>query len=292
MTAVQEFEDKVEQLLAKRRLNVDTEAVCLTAFCKHFTAFTWLAHSHEGDGVEMLDILLDDSKLVNGYVFNKNFIANVADLYPTELRRNKTWQRAMSDIIGFNGKGVGNGELYLALVIADWKFQRVKGKGDGYVAGGARELKNNGASLKPIAENYRIQDFLNREIFEGHRAGPVKQFPSFHTWLHEQPQPELTLVSYFTQLYPGRDVTDMCSALAKVTTGREWSDTIGKYVLSWYQQTDNWTSLVVLDQDKMVIANIHDVSDLSLFPNIRFDWKSSRGKDTQAIADGYVNIRI
>jgi hypothetical protein len=49
---------------------------------------------------------------------------------------------------------------------------------------------------------------------------------------------------------------------------------------------------VIIDQEKMIIANIADVNNLTMFKKIKFDWKSERGGDTQAITDGYVNIKI
>ena len=84
----------------------------------------------------------------------------------------------------------------------------------------------------------------------------------------------------------------MCTALASAEDGKEFNKIIGKEVLKWYKEVDKWNSLIIIDQEKMLIGNIADVNNLDMFKNIKFEWKSERGGDTQAITDGYVNIRI
>jgi hypothetical protein len=289
------FETKVNQLLTKRKM-MPSRKIGLKAFCKHFLAHAWLAETIEGDGLAMLDILLDDSKLIGGELFNSNFILRFDELYPEALKTNKAWQRLMPALVEFKGKGLGVGELYLALVIQDWTFERTDGKGDGKVAGGIRELKNNGASLKPLnaamAPPKKFQDHLNATVFEGHRAGPVTKFEDHLTWIKSKSNAEEIYLNYFTQLYPGRDVIAMCKALASAKDGKEFNMIIGRTVLKWYKEVDKWSSLIIIDQKKMIICNIADVEDLSMFKNIKFEWKSEREGDTQAIPDGYVNITI
>jgi len=285
------FEQKVDQLLTKRKMK-HAHTIGLKAWNKHFLAHSWLAHCRCGDGFEMLDILLDDSKLISGDIFNSNFLKSFEEIYPEQLRSNRAWQSSMKSYVEFKGKGLGAGELYLAMVIDGWSFERTEGKGDGKVAGGIREIKNNGASLKPLAEAIRVQDQLNEEIFKGNRAGPITKFDVHFDWIKKQKDPESIYLQYFTRLYPGRDVKDMCKQLATAKTGKDFNDIIGKKVLSWYKDVDKWNSLVIIDQDKGMIANIADVNDLTMFSNLKFEWKSERGGDTQAITDGYVNIRI
>lgn len=285
------FETKVNQLLTKRKM-MPSRKIGLRAFCKHFLAHAWLADTIEGDGLAMIDILLDDSKLIGGELFNSNFILRFEDLYPEALKTNKAWQRLMPTLVEFKGKGLGVGELYLALVIQGWTFERTDGKGDGKVAGGIRELKNNGASLKPLAEAIRVQDDLNKTIFEGYRAGPITKFEEHQTWIKTKSNPTAIYKKYFSKLYPGRDINAMCTALASAEDGKEFNKIIGKEVLKWYKEVDKWNSLIIIDQEKMLIGNIADVNNLDMFKNIKFEWKSERGGDTQAITDGYVNIRI
>ncbi len=287
----QRFEHQVRQLLIKRNL-MPSNKIGLQDFCRYFMAFSWEAHSKMQDGFQMLEVLADDQKLIGGDQFNSNFVKRFDELYPTALQGNRAWQHLMPSLVSFKGKGLGVGELYLALVIQGWSFERTDGKGDGHVAGGIRELKNNGASLKPLADAVRVQDRLNETLFEGHRAGPLSKFESHQAWISTKPNPEQIYQEYFEQLYPGRDVSEMVKKLAAAQSGREFYDIIGREVLKWYQTVDNWNSLVIIDQRKQLIANIADINNLSMFTDLRFEWKSERNRDTQAISDGYVNIKI
>jgi hypothetical protein len=296
---IADFEKKVNFLLTKRKM-MPSKKIGLKAWCKYFMAFAWTEHCKCGDGHEMLDILLNEDNLIGGEKFNTTFILKFEDLYPEALKNNKTWQRLLPALVGFKGKGLGVGELYLALVIQGWTFERTGGKGDGKVAGGIRELKNNGASLKPLANAVRVQDQLNLTVFEGHRAGPTKEtkrtkgqcFSKWLSWFDTNTNKKEILLTYFTQLYPGRDVTTLVSELLTKRSADDFYRTIGKSVLAWYKEVDNWDSLVIIDQDKMKMVNIADTDDLSLFSILKFDWKSERGHDSQAISDGYVNISI
>jgi hypothetical protein len=289
--SIVQFEAKVNQLLTKRKM-MPSKKIGLKAWCKYFMAFAWTEHTRHGDGIEMIDILLNDDNLIGGEKFNSNFVLKFEDLYPDALKNNKTWQHLMPSLVEFKGKGLGVGELYLALVIQGWTFERTGGKGDGKVAGGIRELKNNGASLKPMAKAIRVQDDLNARVFEGNRAGPATKFSAHRNWILTKQDPESIYKTYFSQLYPGRDVDTMCKELVNAETGKQFYNVIGKEVLKWYKKVDNWDSLVIIDQKKMLIANIADVNDLSNFVDIRFEWKSERNADSQAISDGYVNISI
>lgn len=150
----------------------------------------------------------------------------------------------------------------------------------------------NGASLKPISQQNRNQDSLNENIFKGYRAGPSKNWYVHKEWIMHQPDPEQLYYDYFHALYPGRDVRLMAREVVFATSPYEFNNIVGRYVLKWYKETDNWESLVIIDLVKEKIVNISDVNDLTMIPDIKFDWKSERGNDTQAIADGYVNIKI
>jgi hypothetical protein len=297
---IAQFEIKVSQLLTKRKM-MPSKKVGLKAWCKYFTAFAWTEHTRHGDGIEMIEILLDDDNLIGGEKFNSNFVLRFDALYPDALKNNKTWKSLLPTLIEFKGKGLGVGELYLALVIQGWTFERTDGKGDGKVAGGIRELKKNGASLKPIHKALSAdQELLNNTIFEGNRAGPIKPnkrsqgqgFDKWLLWFDTKPNKDEILLNYFTKLYTGRDVKNMCAELSKVRTGLEFYNVIGREVLKWYKEEDKWHSIVIFDNEKNIIANIHNVDDLSIFKKIKFDWKSAPGKDTQALAHGYVNISI
>jgi hypothetical protein len=298
----QDFNDKVDSLLIKRGLFPKKKSKgIINAFSLHFKAQAWWHHCIHGDGIEMLDILSDDSKLISGEQFNSNFVLPLHDLHQVDLLTNKTWDALHSSIIRFSGERIGSGEFYLPLVIQGWTFEKHGGKGDGYVAGGSREVKSGTASLKPSANaQHRVIDKLNSTVFGGHRPGPEKEntrskghsFDKFVTWLNSQPNKEQVLLTYFTQLYPEQNVVGMCHHLAAATTFKEFTNIIGREVLAWYKEADKWDSLVIINEKKMIIANICDVTDLENFKDLQFKWSFYRGGDVRQHADGYVNISI
>lgn len=134
------FEKKTINLLNKRNIYQEG-GVAVGDFYNQFISHAWTAHSKHGDGDEILDILANDTLLIDGDLFNRNFVLSIHDLYPAQLKNNDAWQELMPKMLNFKGKGVGVGELYLPLVVRGWNFGRIDGKGDGIVSGGIREVK-------------------------------------------------------------------------------------------------------------------------------------------------------
>ena len=158
--------------------------------------------------------------------------------------------------------------------------------------------------MKPLyiwagGKNKMIPKYHNR-VFQGNRPGPLnpntkskgQSFARWEQWFKAQPDQEQILLEYFTNLYPGRDVAQMCANLMQYKDGRDFYNIIGREVLKWYKEIDQWNSLIIIDQDKKIMTNIADVNNLDMFVDLKFDWKNERGGDTQAITDGYVNIRV
>lgn len=294
------FEDKVNELLCNRGMLPDRrDKVIIKSFYEHFRAQAWFYHSLHGDGFEMLEILLNDSKMIGNQQFNSNFYLDIFE--QDELKSNKTWKSIKSSIIQFKGERIGAGEFYFPFVIEGWEFSKDSGKGDGFVAGGKREIKFGGASLKPTKNpSHRIIDQLNATVFEGNRPGPEnltktskgQSWNRWWTWFNTKSNKKGILNDYFSQLYPDHDVTDLVNDLMLVNNCKDFYDTVGKYVLKWYKKIDGWDSLVIIDLKKNKILNIADVSDLTVFPKIGFSWVTARAGDVRQHADGYVNIKI
>jgi hypothetical protein len=83
----------------------------------------------------------------------------------------------------------------------------------------------------------------------------------------------------------------MCQSLVCYKDGQDFSNIIGKEILKWYKEIDGWHSLIIIDEKKQMITNIADVNNLDMFPSLKFLWLSARAGDSQAITDGYVNIK-
>jgi len=300
MTDFFTFKATVDSLFAKKGMLPGKKSkVIILSFYNHFLAQAWRYHSEYGDGVQMLNILLNDSSLIGGEQFNKNFYGDIPQ--QKELKFNKTWNKLKPSIIRFNGERIGAGEFYFPFVIQGWKFQKDGGTSDGYVAGGKREIKFGQASLKPIANaSHRVIDDLTATVFEGNRVGPLKpnknsQGQSFERWLawfDQRDNKEQKLLEFFTPLYLGQDVGPMCKKLIDARACKDFYYVVGSYVIMWYKDIDNFDSLILIDIDKMKMANIADVSDLTMFPTLKFDWVTKRGGDIRQLADGYVNVKI
>jgi hypothetical protein len=293
MCDFESFRNKTNELLIKKGLT--GKKIGEQSFANHFKANAWYAHSEHKDGVEMLDILLDDSNLFDGVKFNSNFYTTLDSLCP-RLISNKTWQQLYPTLVNFKGERIGTGEFYLAVVVQNWSLCKDMRKGDGSVAGGSREIKANGASLKPHSDTqFRAIDDINKTIFEGHRAGPKKEWITWRNWLDSKgnlgTQLHIILLA-FGRLYPGKDIHTMCEKIVECRDPVEFNNIIGKEVLKWYKHNDKWESLIVIDTDTHKIANIANINDLSHLPNVSFDWISNRGGNTRTMGDGYVNIHI
>lgn len=258
------------------------------------------AHIMHGDGFEMLDLLSDDQNLIDGAVFDANFENTFDKLYSPELNANQCWQHIMPSVISLKGERVGAGELFLSLVVKGWELQKSKsGKGDGSIGGKMREIKEEGGSLKPLSDhNHRIIDELVKTVFQGHRPGPLNestksQGQSWHKWLswfNAQSNQREILTKFFSQLYKDHSVTDLVEQLMGVQDGQEFYNIVGQHVLRWYQQIDNWDSLIIIDKNTQKLTNIKDVNNLSMFPDLKFQWVTARSGDVRQHADGYVNI--
>ena len=70
-----------------------------------------------------------------------------------------------------------------------------------------------------------------------------------------------------------------------------FNNVVGKFALKNYQRVDGWNNILYIDDEKMTVVNIADVEDIDGL-GLKFTPKFKRGGDTQAIADGYVNVRI
>lgn len=287
------FKLRCESLLILRAL-VPPVHDAADRFASDFLAYSWLGHCENSDGFDMLDLLEDSNNLVDPHILDKNISTNLLDLIPQVLLTNVTFKSILAVLLKNKGKGIGVGELLLPLIINDWRFST---EGDGWCLGGRREIKNNGASLKPVATGTTekgIIDRLNHTWFNGLRPGGKKEHENHAAYiktLNENARIK-TYASYFGELYPGRKVATLSEEIAaNFADADAFNQILGRHVLDWYQQTDGWQSLIIIDPDTFDLVNIADVSKIDDLP-IRFRAVMARGRDTQAVPDGYVNISL
>ena len=105
--------------------------------------------------------------------------------------------------------------------------------------------------------------------------------------------------SYFKELYVGCDIKDLENLVDEVVTGGayenaiDFNNALGKFALRQYKRVDEWDNILYINADTRVVVNVCDVDNIDIDDlGLIFSPKMSRGKDTQAIADGYVNVSI
>jgi hypothetical protein len=286
-----EFEQKCNELLTKRQL-YPSQHTAANRFCDDFKVYAWW-HA-DNDATEFFDLLLDDSLMVPSTKMNTNFSCNLKDLIAPSLRENATFSSMLPTLVQSKGKGIGVGELVFPLIINGWTFAT---SGDGFCLGGKREVKENGASLKPVETGVTEKgtiDRLNKQYFQGYKPGIVKTHSKHVDYLSQFGVDDIKQIytNYFTELYPGNNVTSLAEEITDnyiCPTHFNW--TLGKHVLKWYKTIDQWHSIVVIDPVSLDMINVFDVDDLDK-SWVKFQSKMDRARDTQAVPDGYVNISL
>lgn len=284
-----QLEDRIDSLLIHRGIKghvaADRFRQDFKAYLCYFDAVT------DGDAETTLSLLEDESNLTSTDILSTNFRMSLWDLVPENLKNDIIFPRLFEVLLSNKGKGIGKGELILPLIFSDYSFS-VDNDGR-YDSDKKSELKDDGASLKPIKTGIThkgLVDELNDKYFEGHAPGMVltKLF-SKHVKTVKNPE---VYSDYFSELYPGCDVTELIEDVKKnYKDPKKFNTAVGKFALKQYKQVDKWDNIMYIKDKTMEIVNIADPSDIDGL-NLKFTPKFKRGGDTQAIADGYVNVKI
>ena len=98
--------------------------------------------------------------------------------------------------------------------------------------------------------------------------------------------------AYFTELYPGVDVYQLAEDVAATYTDREEVNNVfGRFALRRYKAIDEWYNLFYLIPETMEVVNVTDPNDIDGLGLI-FHPRYKRGGCTQALADGYVDVKF
>ena len=286
-----DFEKRVDSLLNKRGLVVEKH-VSVARFRKDFKVYAWYLFDTEEKQEELFSILENDNKLTDCKVLETNFQGNFMDYFiPIELRNNDLFLQLVKELILSNGKGVGVGELVLPLLIRGYEFSN---ESDGVYENKKSELKNDGASIKPLKTGFTdkgLVDKLNKEYFGGFKPG-ARTEKDFQNFLSFVTDPQTQFGEYFEKLYPTIDTTLLTENVVKVYKDKEaFIRVVGEWAVQEYKKTDGWNNLTIINPETLQVVNIYDPSNLKGI-SVKFTPKFVRGKDTQAIADGYVNVKI
>lgn len=281
--------ERVDGLLERRGI---LGHIAAERFSDDFKAYlVYLDTLGVGSANRTVDLLEDDANLVPSTRLDSNFATTFEQFIPPQLYTDPVFTELYPKLIENKGKGVGEGELFLPLVIADYEFSN---SSDGLLRGSLKvEVKKNGASLKPIKTGITkkgLVDDLNLEYFAGTAPGK-KSRRLFERHLAAVRDPQ-DYAAYFAALYPGLNTTELAATVAECYTDSEqFCTAVGRFALRNYQLTDGWHTIIYLDTAKGKIVNICDTDNCDDL-GLRFSPVLARKNDTQAIADGYVNVSI
>ena len=286
-----QLEEKIDSLLIGRGIRghvaADRFRQDFMAYLCYFDAVT------DGDAENTLSLLEDESNLTSTDILGTNFRKSLWDLVPEKLKEDIIFPLLFEVLLSNKGKGIGKGELILPLIFSDYQFSVNNDGRYGVKKNKKSELKDDGASLKPIKTGVTdkgLVDKLNDKYFRGHAPG-YKDPKKFSEHVKSVENPEVYF-DYFSELYPGCDITQLVEDVKKnYKDPVKFNTAIGKFALKQYKEVDKWDNIMFIKDKTMEIVNIADPSNIDGL-NLKFTPKFKRGGDTQAIADGYVNVKI
>lgn len=285
--------DRVDQLLRKRGIVGHRAA---QRFVSDFKAYlVYFDTLGLGSAETTVSLLEDDNNLTDSSILNTNFRCDLDDLISPALKADKIFMEVFNIVIDNNGKGVGAGELALPLILNNYRFSNVS-DGEFVFDGETRkvEIKKDGASLKPVKTGLTdkgLVDILNKKYFNGTVPGK-KSAKLFEKHLQSVKDPNV-YKDYFKELYVGCDTTDLAE---EVINGAykdpiAFNTAVGRFALKEYKRVDSFNNIIYIDAEKRKVVNIADVNKIDDL-KLKFSPVMRRGSDTQAIADGYVNVSI
>lgn len=299
-----DVEQRADVLLDRRGIKGHVAA---ERFVSDFKAYLiYFAAMQHGDASTTLALLENDSNLTPDSILENNFRMTMSQLVSATLMKDPIFPRLFKVLYDNKGKGVGAGELILPLLISGYTFSN---SSDGRRRDGSKvEVKKSGASLKPVKRGIPGQyeglvDDLNKKYFQGTVPGKKSQ-SLLEAHLKTVKDPGI-YAQYFQELYIGCDTKALAEEIKICYKDpNRFNTAIGKFALREYQKVDDWCNLIIIDagdiagskrekllsQDPMIV-NLVDLDDLDDL-DLKFNPVLARRRDTQAIADGYVNISI
>lgn len=281
---------RADALLTKRGISGHTAA---DRFVKDFKAYlVYFDAIGLGNAEATISLLENDKNLTDSSILNTNFRSTLQDLISDELMKDSIFPELFRILMDNNGKGVGAGELALPLILANYRFSN---ESDGVFDGNKKvEIKKNGASLKPVKTGLTekgLVDQLNKKYWN--KTVPGKKSKAlFEQHLKTVSNPS-TYAEYFKELYVGCDTQSLAKEVIEgaYLNPDKFNTAVGKFALREYQKVDGWNNIIYIDAETWKVVNISDPSDIDSL-KLKFSPVMRRGKDTQAIADGYVNVSI
>ena len=280
--------------------------------------YVWFKHRLEASKtpleskVHFVKLLSEPKNLLNGHLFHKNVQGNIVDHLSPKFKNNETFQDMALPIwrykIGGQG-GMGPAEMFFILFSDDATKVNSKEGGDVKFGEWKVELKKEG-SVSPGSSNHRVVDSLNAHLIEiakkegiwdeivpegtqgtppvGLNGGWFPDFFKAYAHKFSKHKSKELFGDYLRKLYG--DGTEhyldrVYNALGTPNGERE----LGPMIIKKYQEIHKWDSICFVD-DGFKFVNM---SSFEHMPELlTTSIKLKRGGDTQAVADGYMNVGI
>ena len=245
-----------------------------------------LNKGYDNSVYEFLDLLKDCN-----IDFDKTFATdNLIEDYCPQLFNNFVFQDVKSAMFDIKQKGFGGGEFLQSLLASGFKESNGK-KGDGQINGKSNELKSgtSSSSIKahPDASHQPTND-LWIQIYGGHNSGQSNK----QIWNGTKQQ----FHAFCSQLYTYFYDKAIFDEIWKQPTIRDKEQLLGYYILTLgYVKIDNIGIMGMMAPTKkdLKVVCINDFSQKKfILDNIHFKPVMCRGGGTQALADGYCDIKF
>jgi hypothetical protein len=290
---LENFSSKCEEYLKSKGIYKNKKMSKATLkFIDTFISAAENSHYKHEDGYEMLDMLSNKDYLIDN--FSINVKDNLLNYIHADLLANKTFMDILKPLAQHNGKGVGKGEYLLGIILKEYKI--LDGDGDGNWGGKKNEVKSattsTSSSLKPIKTRVDVIDKLNKKIFNN-----LEPFSEAHVDNFKDHENLKDLYStYFKSLYKQWKDTPEMNKLVKdlvenIKNVKLCETILGNQVMKWYKEIEGFETIFIINNENYDFVIIEDFENI---PNniLIFKPKMRRGGDSQAVPDGYVNIRF
>ena len=256
--------------------------------------------------VDVIKLLENKDLLTPNEILNENWRKSYEEFIHPKLWNDSIIKVLIKECISFTSTKVGCGEFAIPLIVEDYRWSNKKG--DGLVDGKYKSELGNGETGKALKSNedseLRVVDEVVGDLLGGHALGfktghKRKLYEEFienkYNSVESREKMFKELLKLVWKTPEGLKVSDeLCQKLAlNYKDPVKCNTLIGLEVIKRYKNIDGWNNLLLINEKRETMVNIHDVSDIDVDGlGLVLTPKFKRGKDTNAIGDGYAVVKI
>lgn len=262
--------------------------------------------------INFIKLISNPSNLMSDKIFTSNSEGTVLQYISTKISSNEAFKATADQIwnykIGGQG-GMGPAELFFVMFAKDARKVSSKEGGDVAVGNWKVELKREG-SVSPGSSSHRVVDSLNDTLINTARkenlidqimpedtgkvpatslnGGWLPEFFKVYAKVHGTAKSKAIFADYLNKLY-GEGSSKYVDKVFNDLGTPQAERSLAPMILQMYKEIHKWDSICfVSDGFRMVNLVTFDNLPDSLTTSI----KLKRGGDTQAVADGYMNVGL